>query len=74
MKYCKICLQTDTRPGTKFFDGICPACRYHSTLKDVEWEERREEINEIVSFGRNNNHSGYDCIIGVSGGKDSVRQ
>jgi N-acetyl sugar amidotransferase len=74
MKYCKKCLQTDTRPGTKFFDGICPACRYHSTLKDVDWDKRREELNEIVSFGKQNNHSGYDCIIGVSGGKDSVRQ
>ena len=74
MKYCKNCLQTDTRPGTKFFDGICPACRYHLTLKDVDWDSRREEINEIVSFGKRNNHSGYDCIIGVSGGKDSLRQ
>jgi N-acetyl sugar amidotransferase len=74
MKYCKNCLQTDTRPGTNFFDGICPACRYHLTLKDVDWDSRREEINEIVSFGKLNNHSGYDCIIGVSGGKDSLRQ
>jgi N-acetyl sugar amidotransferase len=40
----------------------------------VDWEERRKEIDQIVEFGRNNNHSGYDCIIGVSGGKDSTRQ
>lgn len=31
-------------------------------------------MDEIVSFGRENNQSGYDCIIGVSGGKDSTRQ
>lgn len=74
MKYCIKCLQTDTRPGIKFFDGICPACIYHTTLKEVDWQSRRSEINEIVEFGRNNNHSGYDCIIGVSGGKDSLRQ
>jgi N-acetyl sugar amidotransferase len=75
MKYCKRCLQTDTRPGTKFDqEGICPACRYHETLSLVDWEERRKEIDEIVAFGRKNNHSGYDCIIGVSGGKDSTRQ
>jgi N-acetyl sugar amidotransferase len=74
MKYCKNCLQTDTRPGIKFTDGVCPACIYFETLKDVDWDERKSEINKIVKFGRKNNHSGYDCIIGVSGGKDSVRQ
>lgn len=75
MKYCKRCLQPDTRPGTRFdSDGICPACNYHATLAFVDWEERRRELTEIVAFGRSNNHSGYDCIIGVSGGKDSLRQ
>lgn len=75
MKYCKKCLQTDTRPGIKFDDyGICPACNYHASLQQVDWNERRKELEKIVSFGKANNHSGYDCIIGVSGGKDSTRQ
>lgn len=75
MKYCKKCLQTDTRPNTKFSeDGICPACQYFETLKNVDWLERKEELKKIVEFGKQNNHSGYDCIIGVSGGKDSTRQ
>jgi N-acetyl sugar amidotransferase len=75
MKYCKICLQTDTRPGIKFDEfGICPACNYHNSLEQVDWNERREELDSIVAFGKANNHSGYDCIIGVSGGKDSTRQ
>lgn len=75
MKYCTKCLQTDTRPGTLFDDqGICPACKYHSSLVDVDWDERRRELSEIVAFGQMHNRSGYDCIIGVSGGKDSTRQ
>jgi N-acetyl sugar amidotransferase len=75
MKYCKECLQPDTRPNTKFNDeGVCPACVYHKTLDDVDWDMRNEELNQIVDFGKQNNHSGYDCIIGVSGGKDSLRQ
>jgi N-acetyl sugar amidotransferase len=75
MKYCKKCLQTDTRPGIRFDQhGVCPACNYHESLKYVDWEERKLELNEIVKFGKANNHSGYDCIIGVSGGKDSTRQ
>jgi len=75
MKYCKTCLQTDTRPGIKFDEfGICPACNYHKSLQQVDWDERRSELDNIVAFGKANNHSGYDCIIGVSGGKDSTRQ
>ena len=75
MKYCKTCLQTDTRPGIKFDEfGICPACNYHNSLQQVDWNERREELDSIVAFGKANNHSGYDCIIGVSGGQDSTRQ
>jgi hypothetical protein len=75
MKYCKRCLQTDTRSGTRFDEeGICPACKYHETLKDVDWAVRKKELEKIVLFGRENNYSGYDCIIGVSGGKDSLRQ
>lgn len=75
MKYCKTCLQPDTRPGIRFDQwGICPACNYHKSLQEVDWEERRKELDAIVDFGKANNHSGYDCIIGVSGGKDSTRQ
>lgn len=75
MKYCKSCLQTDTRPGIKFdINGICPSCNYHSSLKYVDWDKRRELIYEVVDFGKRNSDSGYDSIIGVSGGKDSLRQ
>lgn len=75
MKYCVKCLQPDTRPGTRFDErGVCPACNYHASLAAVDWDERKKELDEIVAFGRAHNHSGYDCIIGVSGGKDSTRQ
>lgn len=75
MKYCKKCLQTDKRPNTHFDEfGVCPACNYFDSLKDIDWEERKAELQEIVAFGKKNSYSGYDCIIGVSGGKDSTRQ
>ena len=75
MKYCKICLQPNTRPGILFnSDSICPSCIYSQSLYSVDWSERRKELDLICDFGRANNHSGYDCIIGVSGGKDSTRQ
>lgn len=75
MNYCKRCLQPDTRPNIKFNEeGVCPACTYFESLVDVDWDERESHLKSIVEFGKANNHSGYDCIIGVSGGKDSLRQ
>ncbi len=75
MKYCKKCLQPDTRPGIKFDEyGVCVPCNYYEHLKTVDWDMRKEELLKVVEFGKENNQSGYDCIIGVSGGKDSTRQ
>lgn len=75
MKYCKTCLQPDTRPNTKFSEqGICPACNYFQELKKVDWQERYEILEELVqSYPKSRKHK-FDCIIGVSGGKDSTRQ
>jgi len=75
MKYCKKCVQPDSRPGIKFDkNGICPPCQYMDKFKDIDWKAREKKLKEIVDFGQKNNVSGYDCIIGVSGGKDSTRQ
>jgi len=75
MKYCKNCVQPDTRPNIKFnSQGICPACQYAFSFKDIDWDIRKKELDEICQFGKKNKSSGYDCLIGVSGGKDSTRQ
>jgi N-acetyl sugar amidotransferase len=75
MRYCKKCVQPDTRPGIKFNeDGVCPACVFADTPQKIDWLARRQELEKIADFARQRNVSGYDCIIGVSGGKDSMRQ
>jgi N-acetyl sugar amidotransferase len=75
MKYCKSCLQPDTRPNTHFNeDGVCPACSYHESLKHVDWEERLEIFKNLLEQHPKRPGQHFDCIIGVSGGKDSTRQ
>ena len=75
MKYCKNCLQPDTRPNTRFTtEGICPACNYFEELKKVDWNERSEILVELINSYPKGKKNKFDCIIGVSGGKDSVRQ
>lgn len=75
MKYCKRCLQPDTRPNTHFTEaGICPACDYYSRLQDVDWQERYEILQAVLAERPRKAGRMFDCIIGVSGGKDSTRQ
>src|SRR5512140_2383078 len=75
MRYCKKCVQPDTRPGIKFNEeGICAACLYTKAPDEIDWAARRKELDKIVDFAKQRNVSGYDCIIGVSGGKDSMCQ
>ena len=77
MKYCKRCLQPDTRPNSKFNDhGICSACDYFESLQSVDWLERYEILQDLLVQSKNmhNKKHRFDCIIGVSGGKDSTRQ
>lgn len=75
MRWCRKCVETDTRPSMIFDDeGVCRPCRYVESLENVDWDERRKILKDIVQWGKENSTSGYDCIIGVSGGKDSTRQ
>ena len=75
MKYCKKCLQPDTRPNVEFSDeGICPACVYFEHLQHVDWNERYEILKEELKKYQTGKSETFDCIIGVSGGKDSLRQ
>lgn len=75
MKYCPRCLQPDTRPNTKFTEaGICPACDYFERLQYVDWQERYEILEDLLASRPRRPGQKYDCIIGVSGGKDSTRQ
>lgn len=75
MRYCKQCLQPDTRPNIQFDEeGVCPACHYFSLLSDVDWEERYDILADLLKQFPRRPGQFFDCIIGVSGGKDSTRQ
>lgn len=77
MKRCKTCVETDTRPSAKFDEnGICLPCRSVSvgSIEKINWKQRDEQLKEIIAWAKSNSSLGYDCIIGVSGGKDSTRQ
>lgn len=75
MRYCKRCLQPDTRPGVYFSDdGVCGACLWEEEKnKNVDWDAREKELRDIAEWAKSK-HKIYDCVVGVSGGKDSTYQ
>lgn len=71
MKYCKKCVMPDTRPGSIFDDeGVCLACRNHEKRSSVKWQTRLEQLKRLCDKHRRSDGY-YDCVIPVSGGKDS---
>jgi N-acetyl sugar amidotransferase len=61
----------ESRPGSWFVDGVCGACRNYEKRKEIDWAGRERELEEVLERFRGERP--YDCIIPVSGGKDSHR-
>jgi len=75
MKICKNCIQPDTRPDIYFNDeNICGACLWEKEKKTIDWNSREKELQDIANWAKKSSQSNYDCVIGVSGGKDSTKQ
>jgi len=71
VNYCKRCLYPDTKPQLVFDEnGICSACKNHELKEKIDWKSKEKELKEILEKLRSKNNY-YDCIIPVSGGKDS---
>jgi N-acetyl sugar amidotransferase len=72
MKYCKRCVIPDKRPGIRFDEeGVCQACGSAEKKKMTDWNIRLEELKTLCDRYRGGKGDYYDCIIAVSGGKDS---
>jgi len=52
-------------------EGICSACKYFVSRNAIDWESRQEKLIRILDLYRSKDSSNYDCVIPVSGGKDS---
>ena len=73
--YCKKCVMPSTKPDLHLDDaGVCNACRSFEARKEVDWAARREQLNNILEKFRRPDGSNWDCIVPVSGGKDSTFQ
>lgn len=77
LKYCKNCLTTNLRPNALFNKyGVCIACEYSAAETYKPNKKFKLEIlkNKVSLLKKKSKNKIYDCIIGISGGKDSTRQ
>lgn len=73
MKYCTKCVMPSTRPGITFNEnGVCAACLSYEKRATVDYARRWAELEALCDKYRGSNGPNqYDCMIAVSGGKDS---
>ncbi|RIH70327.1 flagellin modification protein, PseA [Vibrio splendidus] len=65
----------ETKPDLWFNEeGKCSACINFEERTEIDWEERKSEFEAITNKYKSIDGSNYDCIIPVSGGKDSTYQ
>ncbi|BFR50087.1 N-acetyl sugar amidotransferase [Nitratidesulfovibrio sp. HK-II] len=73
MRYCSRCLYPANHPLHLTFDdaGVCSGCRIHEEKDALDWEERFERLRNIVDGFRSPGGRRHDCIVPVSGARDS---
>ncbi len=75
LRYCVRCCMPETQEGLKFDElGICQACQSSEQKIHINWVEREIKLRKILESAKANAGNNYDCIVPISGGKDSVYQ
>ena len=76
VKYCKKCVYPSSSAVPLAFDenGLCSGCRTSNQGQAIDWKDREKRFKKLIQKYRNKDGGGYDCIIPVSGGKDSYFQ
>jgi imidazoleglycerol phosphate synthase cyclase subunit len=76
VRWCTRCVYPATSAVPLEFDehGVCTGCQVaeaRAAIPASEWDRRKELLREILERYRCRDGSRYDCVIPVSGGKDS---
>jgi imidazoleglycerol phosphate synthase cyclase subunit len=74
--WCTRCVYPSASAVPLEFDdaGVCTGCQVaeaRAATREAEWTRRKELLKEILERYRCRDGSRYDCVIPVSGGKDS---
>lgn len=73
LRYCTRCCLPETMEGITFDEfGICVPCRSSEEKMHIDWASRRRDLEQILDSFRSDSY--YDCMLPMSGGKDSMYQ
>lgn len=74
LKYCIRCVMPSTKPDLHIdASGVCNACRAYEGRQHVDWDVRKQELLTLLDRYRTSGGN-WDCVVPVSGGKDSTYQ
>jgi hypothetical protein len=72
MRYCERCgFPLGVRPRLLEKDGVCQMCINWDNRKNIDFKERQKWLTEFIQLTNSQSTSEYDCLVAVSGGKDS---
>ena len=81
IKYCRRCLYSSASATPMQFDetGLCMGCKVYDTKKLIDsnkYSKLADNLKELTSsiLANSSRNRTYDCIVSVSGGKDSYYQ
>jgi N-acetyl sugar amidotransferase len=75
LRYCVRCCLPDTVEGIQFDEmGICLACRSQEQKMRIDWAAREKKLRALLAEAKAKAGDNYDCIVPISGGKDSAFQ
>jgi len=73
--YCIRCCMPETQEGIKFDEmGICQACQSSEQKIHIDWVRREKQLRQMLENAKAKAGNNYDCIVPISGGKDSTFQ
>ena len=75
-KVCARCIMDDTVQGITFDEnGVCTFCHIHDEIEAAHalGEGTTQKLNDIITkIKKDGKSKKYDCIVGISGGRDST--
>lgn len=75
IQYCSRCCIPATQEGVSFDElGVCTACQSSEQKMHINWKDREKELIKLLDEAKQKSGSNYDCILPISGGKDSFFQ
>lgn len=76
VRFCKKCVYPTSSAVPLALDenGVCSGCTVANQRDEVDWARREKMFRRLLDEYRSPDGSNYDCIIPVSGGKDSYYQ